>query len=45
MTNWQQRADREDPYPEWKFDDGRRWSTDAIVGLVCILAAIVGCLV
>lgn len=45
MNNWQQRAEREDPYPDVPFDTGRRWSTDSIVGLVCILAAIVGCVV
>jgi hypothetical protein len=42
MEHWQQRAEREDPYPEWTFDDGRKWNPDTLVGLVCLLAAIVG---
>lgn len=42
MDNWQQRAEREDPYRDWPFDDGRKWNIDAIVGLVCLIAGIVG---
>lgn len=42
MDHWQQTAYREDPYPEWEFDDGRKWNVDAVVGAVCLLAAIVG---
>lgn len=42
MTNWQQRAEREDPYADVPFDDGRRWSPDLLVGITCLLAAVVG---
>lgn len=44
MDYWQQRAYREDPYPEWEFDDGRG-NPEAWVAVVLFLAAIVGCLV
>lgn len=45
MDNWQQVAYREDPYGDIPFDDGRRWSPDLLVGIVCILAALVAALV
>lgn len=44
MTHWQQRAEREDPYSDIPFDDGRKWNPDTLVGIVCLLAALVGLL-
>jgi len=43
--NWQQMAYREDPYADIPFSDGRRVTPDMLVGIVCLLAAIVAALV
>lgn len=44
MTHWQQRAEREDPYPDVPFGEPGWLSPDALVGLVCIAAAFVAVL-
>jgi len=43
--HWQQMAYREDPYADIPFSDGRRVTPDMLVGIVCLLAAIVAALV
>lgn len=44
IPNWQQRAEREDPYGDIPFHDGRKFSPDTLVGIVCLVAAVIACL-
>jgi len=42
MEPWQQRAEREDPYADVPFHDGRRLNPDALVGLLCLAVGLLG---
>lgn len=39
---WQQRAEREDPYPDVPFTDGSKCNPDTLVGLALLVVGIVG---
>jgi hypothetical protein len=45
MQHWQQQAERQDPFPDVPFDDGRRWHPDTLVGLTCAIVGALGVLV
>lgn len=45
MENWQQVAERTDPWKSIPFDDKVRMDADVIVGVACIFAAVVALLV
>lgn len=40
MDNWQQTSERQDPYPDIPFYDGRKINPDTLVGLTCLVVGV-----